>query len=114
MCRMETIYIRPYPDMSSKVVYDWANHVNVSKYADERVRREVELQPPGERIATDGIVENGTEELGRDLPAQQPVTVLGEHRHVPHRIVGHRETFSAVEATSPPAEVHGRDEDGVH
>ena len=24
------------------------------------------------------------------------------------------ETFSAVEATSPPAEVHGRDEEGVH
>ena len=24
------------------------------------------------------------------------------------------ETFSAVEATSPPAEVHGRDEDSVH
>ena len=24
------------------------------------------------------------------------------------------ETFSAVEATSPPAEVHGRDEESVH
>jgi hypothetical protein len=33
------------------------------------------------------VVEHSSEELARDLPAQQPVTVLGEYRHVPHQIV---------------------------
>ena len=33
------------------------------------------------------LVEHGTQELGRDLALEQPVAVLGEHRHVPHRIV---------------------------
>src|SRR5512132_1841498 len=41
----------------------------------------------GQQALNARIVEDGAEELARDLPAQQPVTVLGEHRHVPHRIV---------------------------
>src|SRR5512147_3322560 len=34
-----------------------------------------------------GIVEHGGEELARDLAAQQPVSVLGEHADVPHLLV---------------------------
>ena len=34
-----------------------------------------------------GLPQHRAQELGRDRDLQQPITVLGEHRHVPHRIV---------------------------
>ena len=34
-----------------------------------------------------GLRQHGAQELGRDLAFEQPVAVLGEHRHVPDRIV---------------------------
>ena len=37
--------------------------------------------------ATLGCAKHRAQELGRDLALEQPVAVLGEHRHVPHRVV---------------------------
>ena len=36
---------------------------------------------------TSGCAKHRTQELGRDRARQQPVAVLGEHGHVPHRVV---------------------------
>ena len=64
---------------------------------------------------TVGYVLKGRAEL--TLEGQTVRLEAGDSYVVPHgaehsyRIL---ETFSAVEATSPPAEVHGRDEAGVH
>ena len=72
----------------------------------EPVRREYE---------TVGYVLKGRAEL--TLEGQTVRLEPGDSWVVPHG-AEHRykilETFSAVEATSPPAEVHGRDEEEVH
>ena len=74
--------------------------------AKPSVRREYE---------TIGYVLKGRAEL--TLEGQTVRLEPGDSWVVPHgaehsyRIL---ETFSAVEATSPPAEVHGRDEEGLH
>jgi hypothetical protein len=52
---------------------------------DQRaVNREVLVR---EKTLHPRVVENGTEELARDLAAQKPVAVLGEYGDVPHLLV---------------------------
>jgi quercetin dioxygenase-like cupin family protein len=80
--------------------------LDVEPGAKEPVRRDYE---------TVGYVLKGRAELV--LEGQTVRLEPGDSWVVPHgaehsyRVI---ETFSAVEATSPPAEVHGRDEQAVH
>jgi quercetin dioxygenase-like cupin family protein len=95
------------------------------RYLASGVRLSMRLwldEPPGEakhggrrEYETIGYVLKGRAEL--TLEGQTVRLEPGDSWVVPHgaehsyRII---ETFSAVEATSPPAEVHGRDENPVH
>jgi mannose-6-phosphate isomerase-like protein (cupin superfamily) len=94
------------------------------RYLASGVRLSMRLwldEEPGEKEAvrrdyeTIGYVLKGRAEL--ELEGQTVRLEAGDSWVVPqgaehrYRIV---ETFSAVEATSPPAEVHGRDEESVH
>jgi len=94
------------------------------RYLASGVRLSMRLwrdQEPGEKAPvrrdyeTVGYVLKGRAEL--TLEGQTVRLEPGDSWVVPHgaehsyRIL---ETFSAVEATSPPAEVHGRDEQAVH
>ena len=94
------------------------------RYLASGVRLSMRLwldEEPGEKEAvrrdyeTVGYVLKGRAEL--TLEGQAVRLEAGDSWVVPHgaehsyRIL---ETFSAVEATSPPAEVHGRDEEPVH
>ena len=94
------------------------------RYLASGVRLSMRLwrdQEPGEKAPvrrdyeTVGYVLKGRAEL--TLEGQTVRLEPGDSWVVPHgaehsyRLL---ETFSAVEATSPPAEVHGRDEQAVH
>src|SRR5262245_47020987 len=74
-----------------------------------------EKEPVRREYETVGYVLKGRAEL--TLEGQTVRLEAGDSYVVPHgaehsyRIL---ETFSAVEATSPPAEVHGRDERAAH
>ena len=74
-----------------------------------------EKKPVRREYETVGYVLKGRAEL--TLEGQTVRLEAGDSYVVPHLAEhGYRilETFSAVEATSPPAEVHGRDEPDVH
>lgn len=84
-------------------------HVSLRKWTDEAPSEPKE--PTSRDYETAGYVLSGKAELhvGESVVVLEPGDSWVVNKGVAHtyRIL---ETFSAVEATSPPAQVHGRDE----